>query len=114
MPLHIQQLLLAHSGELDEMAEHADKLLELNTQAVPAVAPQRDRIGDLERQIEKLTKALAHVSQSKRSKPTLRRERRPQSNQDPTADPEGLCYYHKRFGAAILLFIMSTLHNIQT
>lgn len=64
LPVHIQQLLLWQAGDMDAVAEYADRLCEMNPHSVASIdhgKKQQDRFVRLEAQLERMSKAMERM-----------------------------------------------------
>lgn len=105
------RMVLASSGTgipLDNLAEMADRIMEVSTPAIAAVhappmSPASNDLNSLRaevRQLQELVKSLTFSSRdSRRRSPTPARRRSPSPAHQPSRDST-LCWYHQRFGDA--------------
>lgn len=111
LPQHVRAILSTIEGDLNKMAQTADKVTEItdspNVAEVTQKEPQTDpKITQIEKQLEELTnlvKSLARDRSNSRSRErssSRLRDTRPDSEavREKKKDGEWLCWYHYRFG----------------
>lgn len=111
LPQHVRAILSTIEGDLDKMAQTADKVVEItdtpNVAEVTQKEPQIDpKIVQIEKQLQELTNLVKSLSmgrsnsrQRERSN-SRHRDNRSESEamKEKKKDGEWLCWYHYRFG----------------
>lgn len=101
LPAQMQVILATRNEDhLEEVAEQADRIHEVNYRAVVAAVEPTERAGKtLEDQMQELTKQVAALtSQFGKHQRRWKRDRsRSRSRSRNSKDKEGHCFYHQRF-----------------
>lgn len=97
LPINVQQLLLGQTGDIDTIAEYADRLCEMNPHSVASIdksgkIPQ-DRMDRLETQVSRMAKAMEHMMSTTKKRADAQKQKATSSSKD-----NDMCYFHNRFG----------------
>lgn len=111
LPATIQTVLLANNGPVDELAKLADRMLEIEQPRSFAVQQADSQLSEVVSQLAQQVAALSSkvdsaLTSGLASSAAQRNESRVadkfpaqhQQSWDPTMLPDGLCWYHQRFG----------------
>lgn len=97
LPINVQQLLLGQTGDIDMIAEYADRLCEMNPNSVLSIEKNGnkplDRMDKLEAQINRLTKSMERWKAPPKNSGDGKQQKTISSSTDRT-----VCYFHSRFG----------------
>ena len=113
LPGNVRMVLApsASSITLDNLAEMADRIMELSTPSIAAIhAPSVSSLSEIDslraevRQLKELVQSLSLYSRSRDPRhrsPTPARQRSPSpAHHTPVSDDSTICWYHQRFGNA--------------
>lgn len=98
LPTHVRQLLIAtttDSTSLSELAQQADRIMDVPVQHVSTVPVQQQPASDfttLRAELQEINQTMAAFTRQQR-KPTEKKPQEETANDTPT-----LCWYHRRFG----------------
>ena len=98
LPTNVRMVLASTSAttSLEELAELADKIAEVAIPPVAAVQQPHlaDEMQQLKAEVTKLQKAISSLSRRRSHTP----RRTPRSPSPAPVNPDGLCWYHRKFG----------------
>lgn len=101
LPLETQAILSVSEGDLDKLAQMADKILEISPNQVAAThCSQDDRLAKLEAQILALSEKMDNLNKSwnRPSRDEYSRHSRRRSKTPARKVKKEYCYYHTKFG----------------
>lgn len=111
LPPQTQAILATRKGDnLQDIAEQADRIHEVNDRALvlattqpsasttPAPPNWVEQMSKLTQQVAALTAQMTRLNKQSRRERSRSRSRDQARNRSRAATPEGVCYYHRRFG----------------
>lgn len=105
LPTHIQQILLANSANLEDLATIADNICEVadDASSVSVLSSRETPLSRLEKQLADLATKVDRLSRRRDSPNRSRgkspsREQHSTSGQNHSDGDHTLCWYHRRFG----------------
>lgn len=98
LPVNVQQLCLGQTGDIDAIAEYADRLCEMNPHSVASLEnggkKPHDRLERLEAQIDRMAKTMERLMVNKKER-VNGGNKKPSPSRKVDSD---YCYFHSRFG----------------
>lgn len=113
LPAQMQSILAVHTGPINELAEQADKIAEINIGpsafSISAGTSKRsesnDELSDLKKMVASLLKKVNDISNAgqRQSRSRSKSDKSRSASRSPSrkmedAESNTLCYYHNRFG----------------
>ena len=100
LPVNSQTILSASGDKLDNLSAMADRIWETNPISINKISTsfETSELEKLRQQISLLTTQVSELSK-RNSRPTFRSRSKSKSRNSSPYAVQGVCFYHKRFGA---------------